>query len=363
LIKNLKLKIKNSPRIAIYYDWLNQWGGAEKVLLNIIKIFPNAELFTLFYDKNKCDWLPKNIKIHTSFLQNLPQTNFLTPIYDMAAESFDFKNFDIVISTTSNVGHCLLTSPNTLFVCYYHNLNRYVYIQPPKLLIPLLNIYKTIDKILAKRPDATLCNSFTTQQRLLSNLNINSKIINPGIDTKYFIPIKNPTNDYFLVVGRLVPHKSVDYVVKTFLTLKQKLIIVGSGRDQNKLKKIAKNAKNIFFLGQVNNNKLLSLYQNCSALICPQIEDFGIISLEAQSCGRPIIYFNTGGITETNIENKTGISFNRQNKQSLCNAINKFTKTKFDNKFISQHTKTFDESIFMLNFKEAINKLWKNKSL
>ncbi|MFA7301062.1 MAG: glycosyltransferase [Candidatus Shapirobacteria bacterium] len=350
-------------KVAIYYDWLNQWGGAEKVLLNILKIFPKAEIFTLFYDSKKTTWLPKNIKINTSFLQKLPKTNLLTPIYDIAAESFDFKNFDIIISTTSNIGHSLLTNPQSLFVCYYHNLNRHIYLKPPKLLIPLLNIYKTIDKILAKRPDAALCNSTTTQNRLQKYLNIDSTIINPGIDTKYFTPINKPTNDYFLVVGRLVPHKSVDYVVKTFLNLNQKLIIVGSGREQNKLKNMAKNSNNIIFTGQVDNRKLLSLYQNCTALICPQFEDFGIISLEAQSCGRPIIYFNNGGIAETNINNTTGIGFDHQNQQSLNNAINKFIKTKFDHKFISHHVKQYDESVFMLKFKEEIDKLWHNKYL
>lgn len=366
MIKNFKLNlpdseagIKNSPRVAIYYDWLSyEYGGAENVLLNILKIFPNAELFTLFYDKNKCDWLPKNIKIHTSFLQNLPRTNLLSPIYDIAAESFNFKDFDIVISTTSNVGHALLTSPQQLLICYYHNLNRHLYLQPPTLLKPLLNIYKNIDKIYAKRPDFTFCNSITTQNRLIKHLNLNSKVINPSINTNYFIPIPKPTNDYFLIVSRMVEYKSIDYAIKTFLNSNKKLIIVGSGRDANRLKQIANNKENIFFTNQINQKKLLNYYQNCTAIICPQIEDFGLVSLEAQSCGRPVIAFNSGGLTETVIKNRTGIFFKYQNSKSLNYAISKFAKKNFDNIFIRKHALSYDNTKFMLNFKKEINKLW-----
>ena len=348
-----------NAKIAIYYDWLNyQYGGAEKVLLNILTLFPNAEIFTMFYDKNKCDWLPKNIKIHTSFLQKFPRSNLLSPIYDIAAESFNFNNFDIVISTTSNLGHCLITNPQTLFVCYYHNLNRHLYLKQPRLLKPLLNFYQKIDKIYAKRPDVTLCNSKTTSQRLNKFLNQNSKIISPGIDTKLFVPVLKPTNDYFLIVGRLVPHKNIDYAIRAFMGLNSKLIIAGSGRDSKRLQKIADRANNIIFTGQVNDRQLLKLYQNCTALICPQIEDFGLVSIEAQSCGRPVITFNSGGITETVINHQTGLFYNLQNETSLIQAINDFSTILFDNKFISNRAKQFDESIFMLNFKKEINHLW-----
>jgi len=347
----------NKLKIAIYYDWLNQWGGAEKVLLNLLTIFPQAELFTLFYDKNKCNWLPKNIKIHTSFLQNLPKTPLLSPIYDIAAENLNLKNFDIVISTTSNVGHCLLTSPNSLFICYYHNVNRHLYLQPPTILKPLLNIYKNIDKIYARRPDATFCNSKTTQNRLKKYLDLKSKIINPGIDTKYFIPTPHPTDDYYLIVSRLVPHKSIDYVIRTFNKLNKKLVIIGSGRDEQRLKNMT-TSQNIEFTGQISDQQLLNYYQNCQALICPQVEDFGLTSIEAQSCGRPVIALNSGGLTETVINKKTGLFFKYQNQKSLNIALNKFNKINFDSNYIRNHAKTFDESLFMLNFKQEINKLY-----
>lgn len=348
-----------NAKIAIYYDWLNyQYGGAEKVLLNIIKIFPKAEIFTLFYNFKKTTWLPKNLTIHSSFLQKLPKTPLLSPFYDIAAQNLNFNNFDIVISTTSNVGHCLLTNPQTLFICYYHNLNRHLYLQQPLLLKKLLDCYQTIDKIYAKRPDASLCNSKTTQKRLKKYLNLNSKIILPSINTNYFVPTPKPSNDYYLIVSRLVPHKNIDYVIKAFLKIHHKLVIVGSGRDLKRLQKLAGKSTNITFTGQVNNQQLLKFYQNCTALICPQIEDFGLVSLEAQSCGRPIIAFNSGGITETVINHKTSILYNLQNETSLIQAINNFLIINFDSKYISNRIKQFDDSIFMLNFKKEINHLW-----
>lgn len=351
-------KTLDNAKIAIYYDWLNTWGGAERVLLNLLNIFPKATLFTLFHEQSKTKWLPKNVKIKTSFLQNWPRSNLLSPIYDLAAEGLNFTNYDIVISTTSNVGHCLLTNPNSLFICYYHNLNRHLYLNPPKLLNPLLNYYKKIDNIYSKRPDFALCNSKTTYNRLVKYFNLNPKIINPGIDTKFFVPIDNPTNDYYLIVDRLVPHKNIDYVVEAFAKLDSKLIIVGTGRDEQRLKHLAHNSNNIIFAGQVDDHKLLNYYQNCKALICPQIEDFGLTSIEAQSCGKPVITFNSGGVTETVINQVTGIYYDLQDQNSLINAIIDYSKTNFDPKIIRLHVINFDHSKFMLNFKKEIETLW-----
>jgi len=348
-----------NAKIAIYYDWLNySYGGAEKVLCQILSIFPNATLFTLFHDKNQTNWLPKNIKIETSFLQNWPRSNLLSPIYDLAAQSLDFTNYDIVISTTSNVGHCLLTSPNSLFICFYHNINRHLYLNPPKLLKPILNLYKIIDSIYSKRPDFSLCNSKTTQFRLSKYLNTTSKIIYPGIDSKYFVPISNPSNDFYLIVSRLVPHKNIDYVIRAFTRINSKLVIVGTGRDQNRLMNIANKSSNIIFTGQINEHKLLNYYQNCRALICPQVEDFGLTSIEAQSCGKPVITFNHGGVTETVINNVTGIYYKFQNENSLIKALIDFSKIQFDQNIIRRHALNFDQSKFMLNFKKEINILW-----
>jgi len=367
-------KIKNyQPKIAIFYDWLNQWGGAEKVLLDILKVFPNAPIFTLVYDPKKTDWLPKDIQIFTSQINKLPLSKknpiFYTPFYSLALEQFDFSQYDIIISTTSTIGHSLLTQPKTLFICYLHNVNRYLYQTPPKfkIIFPILKKYQKTDFIFGQRPDYLLCNSKTVQERVKSTYQRSAEIIYPGVDTDFFTKGtgNNSQEPYFLVVSRLVAHKRIDLAIKACNQLNKKLIIVGEGRDRNKLIKISnKNPKSkVVFLGKVSDKKLLFLYQNCQALICPQEEDFGLTPIEAQACGKPIIAYNKGGLTETVIDNKTGVFFNQQTVSSLLDAMEKFSKINFSAANCVNNASRFSNQNFMLNFKQTINKLWQQHQI
>lgn len=359
-------------RIAIFYDWLNQWGGAEKVLLDIINIFPQAQLFSLIYDQKKTSWLPTTAKVTTSFINQLPfhckNPIFYTPFYSLALEKFDFSQFDIVISTTSTVGHCLITPPSILSICYFHNVNRYLYQTPAqfKLLKPLLKKYQKTDFIYGQRPDYLLCNSKTVQERISHHYHRTAQVIYPGVDTSFFTPKKNESSDpYFLVVSRLVRHKRIDLAIKACHQLDKKLIIVGEGRDKQKLLRLKnKNPKSkVIFLGKVSQKKLLVLYQNCQALICPQIEDFGLTPVEAQSCGKPVIALNKGGLTETIINGKTGILYPHQTTKSLVSAIKKFDPKKFSVDDCVNSSIRFSQSNFMLHFKQTINQLWQQHQI
>lgn len=357
-----------NPKIALFYDWLNQWGGAEKVLLDLIKIYPDAPVYTLIHDPQKTKWLPTNTKVITSFIQALPFAKknpfFYTPLYSIALELFDFSDFDIVISTSSTVGHCLLTQPNSIFVCYLHNVNRHIYQQEYFWPINrLISNYKKNDYIFAARPDYLFCNSKTVQQRIKDIYKREAKVIYPGIDTSFFIPsISKPTEKYFLTVSRLVAHKKIELAIQACHQLNQKLYIVGTGRDKNKLTNLIKSIKdpNIKLSGKVDDNQLLNLYQNCQALICPQLEDFGLTPLEAQSCGKPIIAYNKGGLTETVVNNKTGIFFKHQTIKSLVSVIKKFNKIEFSSKLCQSRAQDFSNQNFMLNFKKEIDFIWKN---
>lgn len=354
------------PKVALFYDWLNQWGGAEKVLLDLIKLYPDAPVYTLVYDPKKTTWLPKNTKVITSFINKLPFSKsnpfFYTPFYSIALEQFDFSNFDIIISTSSTVGHCLLTQPKTSFICYLHNVNRHIYQQ--KYCWPisvLISRYKQNDQIYAQRPDFLFCNSQTVQNRIANIYHRSAKIIYPGVDTSFFIPSKtNSPEKYFLMVSRLVSHKKIDLAIKACHQLNQKLYIVGTGRDQNKFANLINflHDSNIKLLGQVDNNKLLNLYQNCQALICPQIEDFGLTPIEVQACGKPVIAYNRGGLTETVINNKTGIFFNHQTVKSLIFAIKKFNSNNFSQDDCQKNAKNFSSQNFMLNFKKEVDIIW-----
>jgi len=359
------LKIKKL-KVALFYDWLNQWGGAEKVLLDLIKLYPQAPVYTLVHNPKKTNWLPKNTKIITSFINRLPFSHnnslLYTPLYPLALEQFNFSDFDIIISTSSTIGYNLLTPANSLFVCYLHNVNRHIYQQ--KYLFPLTKIisrYKKTDLIYINRPDHLFCNSKTVQDRIFNTYHQSAKIIYPGIDTSFFIPSTTKSNEkYFLTVSRLVNHKKINLAIKSCHQLKQKLYIVGTGRHQNKLAALIKslNNPNIKLLGSVNQSKLLSLYQNCQALICPQLEDFGLTPIEAQACGKPVIAYNKGGLTETVINGKTGILFNHQSVKSLSLAISKFNPNNFSPKLCRSNALKFSNKNFMLNFKKEIDSLW-----
>ncbi len=354
------------PKIAIFYDWINQWGGAEKVLLDILAIFPETPVYTLVYNPVKSSWLPQNIKVTPSIINKFPFSKnnpiIYTPFYDLALEQFDFNQYDIVISTTSTVGHCLLTNPETLFFCYFHNINRYLYYTPPKyfLLKPLLSLYKKIDRIESKRPDYYLCNSQTVAKRLQKHYHINPQIINPGVDIDFFKPINNSNNSYFLIVSRLVPHKNIDIAIKAFINLSYKLVIIGTGRYHKKLKQLANNSSNITFINNVSSSELLSYYQNCRALICPQLEDFGLVAIEAQACGKPVIAYGYGGHTETVVNRKTGLFFYHPTQKSLLKCLRKFNKLKFDPEICRNNSLKFSNRNFMLNFKKTIINLWQN---
>ena len=354
-------------KIAIFYDWLNQWGGAEKVLLDILNVYPQAPVFTLVYDPKKTDWLPKSTQVITSSINKLPlsQKNPIcyTPFYSIALEQFDFSQYDIVVSTTSTIGHCLLTSPKTLFICYFHNVNRYLYQTPPqfKLISPIIRKYRQTDFIYSQRPDHLLCNSSTVQKRIETTYHRSSQIVHPGIDNTFFVPGNNTSQEpYFLIVSRLVWHKRVDLAIKVCHKLNQKLIIVGEGRDKDKLITIRnQNPKSkVIFFGHVSEKKLLFLYQNCQALICPQEEDFGLTPIEAQACGKPVIAYNRGGITETVINHKTGILFDQQSESSLVDAIKNFNQINFSTQDCVNNAQKFSQRNFMLNFKQTVNQLW-----
>jgi len=302
--------------------------------------------------------LPPNHKI---FSLNLKNKLLYTPLYAYKLEQIDFSGYDLVISTTSTIGHCLIISPKTLFICYFHNINRYLYQHPPILLKPILNLYQKIDKIYSSRPDYLFCNSKNVASRIKNIYQRNAKIIYPGIDTNKFVPNNQKPKKYFLIVSRLVAHKKIDLVINTFKNSSYQLKIVGTGRDETYLKLLAKNDKNIKFLNHVNDQHLIKLYQNCLALIYPQEEDFGLTALEAQSCGRGVIAYKRGGAKETIINNKTGVFFEHQTEKSLATAIKKYLLFPPSSISCRQHALCFDQHIFMLNFKKQIDSIWSKK--
>lgn len=362
-----------SKRIAIVYDWIDKWGGVERVLLTLHEMFPNAIFYTSYFDKDSASWA-KDLKIKTSYLQKFPsfikKSRILSFIfYPFVFESFDFSGFDLVISVTSSFGKSIITKPNTQHICYLLTPTRYLWSHQQDYinnkLVNYLDKLKQWDFVSAQRPDRIISISETVKKRCLQYYKRDSEIIYPPFDTRYWNNIKSKVKSstsakasvdkqkFFLVVSRLEPYKKVDLVIQSFNRLKSNLIIVGEGTEERKLKRMA--GKNITFLSKLSDIELGNLYLSTQALIMSQEEDFGYVSLEAQFFGCPVIAYKKGGALETVIDGKTGIFFNRQKEINLVGAIERFNKIKYNlkvkiKKFGASSVERFNKKKFIDNF-------------
>ncbi len=354
----------NKLKIALVYDRVNKWGGAERVLLALHQIFPEAPLFTSVYDKNKAKWAGVFPKIYTSFLQNIPfakgNHEFLAPLMALAFESFDFSSYDLVISVTSEFSKSIRTGVNTKHICYCLTPTRYLwsgyntYFKSKsflslfgRILVPYL---RRLDKTLAQRPDKIIAISSEVSKRIKKYYGRNAKIVFPPVNIPKY-KTGSHKRKHFLVVSRLVSYKRVDLAIKVFNKIKHRLLIVGTGREYSNLKKISKS--NIKFLGNVSENRLRKIYSESLGFIMPQEEDFGIAAIEAQSFGVPVLAFDKGGSKDTVLHKKTGILFSRQNIDSLHKAIKIFEKTNFNKKYIKSHAAGFST----IKFQKAFTKV------
>ncbi|MBN1494237.1 glycosyltransferase [Candidatus Peregrinibacteria bacterium] len=359
-------------KIAIVCDWLTNFAGAERVILKLHKMFPAAPIYTSVYNEKKMPEF-KNAVIHTSFIQQIPKAKekhqLFLKLYPVAFEQFDLSGYDIVISSCHSCSKGIITKPETMHVCYCHSPMRYAwdnsheYLRTYKMhgflkrFVPkLMNKIRIWDRLAADRVDFFATNSNFVKKRIKKYYKHDAQVIYPMVNTNEFYISNQDPKKYYLAVGRFTPYKRFDLIVDAFNELPYKLKIVGTGLEENELKKRART--NIEFLGHVSETSLKDLYANCKALIFPQIEDFGITPLEAMASGRPVVAFNKGGALETVINNQTGIFFNEQNVISLKAAVEKCEKTKWNSKTIRQHAMKFDEKVFEKDFNKYLETQW-----
>lgn len=364
-------------KVAIVHEWLTTMGGSEKVILELKKLYPDAPIFTLVYNKKKLGKYFNNYTIITSHLQKNPLAQVKHQLFfkymPRAFEGFNLTEFDLVISSSSAFAKGVITSPESIHICYCHTPPRYIWdltyeylkdynIIVQKYLEKKFHYLRIWDTIVANRVDYFIANSNYVANRIKKFYKRDCKVIYPPVDTDYFKPSeKENVEDYYLIVSRLVPYKRVDLAVEAFNKLSQRLIIVGDGPEYKKLKAMAKS--NIKFLGYQPDDTIKELYQRCKALIFPGIEDFGIVPVEVQACGRPVIAFKKGGALETVEENKTGIFFERQDTDSLIEAIYKFEKNlhNFDTNYIRAHAEKFSSERFRKEFNDFVDEVLKEK--
>jgi glycosyltransferase involved in cell wall biosynthesis len=360
---------------------VNKWGGAERVLLTLHELFPNASLFTSVYSQRGAPWANVFKNIYTSFIQRVgllrEKHELLASLMPIAFESLDFKKYDLVISVTSEAAKGILTGPNTLHICYcltptrylWSGYNEYFKGQTFKVLTrPIIRYLRKWDKIAAQRPDIMIAISTCVQKRIKNYYGRTSKIIFPPVDLEKFTIYNQPyrqlrsqfannkKENYYLVVSRLVSYKRVDLVIRSFNKLERKLVIIGAGNDEKRLKSLSHS--NIKFIGQLTDEELTRYYRKCAALIFPQEEDFGLVAVEAQACGAPVIAYKAGGAFDTVIEGKTGVFFENQSEGSLTKAINRFEKTKFEKRNCVQNVRKFSKKRFKKEFLKLINEYY-----
>lgn len=369
-------------KLAIVCDDLIQKGGAEKIVEALSDIFPEAPIYTSIASK---EWLRKfgnkNRTVITSFLQKFPFSvklnRFYAPflLHILAIESFDFSEFDIVLSSSSRFAHFALTKPGTKHICYMHSPGRmfwepfdyferesfgvFKFIKKPALRFlkfPLMYI-RIKDFEVSKKVDVFLANSRTSQNRIKKYYGRDSEIVYPFVDfekLKLTESFGKPVNkDFYLIVTRLAAWKKVDIAVKAFNDLGTELRIIGKGPDMSRLKKMAN--PNIKFLGYASDSEKIENMKNCKAVIVTQKEDFGIVALEGMAFGKPIIAFGEGGVTETVIEGKTGEFFYEQNPESLINLLKNFNPDKYNPSDCSERARFFSKEKFEMEIKRIIN--------
>jgi len=354
-------------KIAIVHDYLNQAGGAERVVGTLHTMFPGAPIFTTILDRSSLWDVLRDADIRTSWMQKLPllKRHFKAYLlfYPGAIERFDLHEYDLVISSSSAFGKAAITRPGALHICYCHTPMRFVwdyerymereqYGSPVRaILVPVLRRFRTWDVKTASRPSLYVANSTVVADRIKRFYGRDSVIVPPPVAVQRFTPV-DKAEDFYLIVSRLNPYKRVDLVVKAFNDLGRKLVIIGDGPDRAVLEKMAR--PNITFLGRLPDPQVADYYARCKALLFPGDEDFGIVPLEANAAGRPVIAYKAGGALDTVIDGETGIFFSELSPESLCAAVLRAEKTAWDSVAIRKHAEDYAEPRFRERFMRLV---------
>ncbi len=386
--------------VALVYDKATTpYGGAEQVIKSLHNIFPHAPLFTAVFNENALNWA-KNIKIHASFLQKLPyfrhRPQLLAPLMPLAFESFNLANYDLIISVTSGEAKGIVTKPHQLHLCYLLTPPRYIYSHRLEYLdaqlLTRLPIFRQIahgfldylrwwDQVAAHRPDFIIPISQLVQDRAKTYYSRTTEAVlyPPVPEISPFKPeIKPlPIAEFYLCVSRLVPYKRIDLAIKAALYLHKKLVVAGTGNQQQKLIKLAgKRAavrhdgeslakffhrsakKSVFFTGSTTDSDLLQLINHTKALLMPGIEDFGITALQANLYGKPVILHYKSGAAEIIKNEIHGLHIQEESRAALIAAMKKLAATNFDPELLSKNAQRFNSQSFTTQFTKKVYDLF-----
>jgi len=367
-------------KIAIISDDLIQHGGQERMLEALLDLYPHAHLYASIISETWKEHLTKRkVSFTTSKLELLPfsvkLSRYYAPflVHNIAYESFNLNDYDLVISNTSRFSHNVITKPTTIHISYMHSPGRmfwmtneyfkaesYGFLKPFKklgrsFLFPFLAYERMLDYTSAQRIDAFIANSEEIKKRISKYYKRDSVVVYPFIDVSKLSTTKHTSEDYFLIVTRLVAWKRVDLAINACLKNNLKLKIVGDGSDRARLEKIADKSPLIEFLGAAPDSDKIPVLQKCKALIQTQHEDFGIVPIEANAAGKIVLAYGRGGVLETMVKGVTAEYFNEQTVDSLEKLLISFDPAKYDINECTKNAARFDRSVFNKNMLNYIN--------
>lgn len=356
-------------KLAIIVSWLNQYGGAERVLEAAHALFPDAPVYTSMYDPQVMPQAYRAWDIRVSFMNRLPfvhrRHQLFLPLYRYAFEAFDLSEFDVVLSITSAFAHGVKKRGGARHICYCLTPARFLwqydeYVQHEavsptarKFLPALVSRLRAWDQRAAARVDEFIAISREVQQRIAACYGRAACIVYPPVDVSAFhIAPPHELDDYFLIISRLIPYKRIDLAIEAFNQTGLPLVIAGDGRDRARLQARAK--PNIKFLGRVSDEERLRLMARCKAFVFPGQEDFGITPLEANAAGRPVIAYGGGGALDTIVEGMNGVLFHAPTSEALTASLENFHASDFDPQQIRAHAEQFDTRVFQEALKARI---------
>lgn len=361
--------------IAIVHDWLVSMRGGEKCLEALCELFPRAHLFTLVHRRGSVSPIIERMRITTSLLQRMPfgvsRYQWYLPVLPTMAETLDVRDYDLVISSSHAVAKGVRVGEAALHVCYCHTPMRYVWDQYDQyfgkgsagfatraVMKLFLSSLRRWDVQTSSGVHHFIANSKNVMQRIRRIYNRAAEVMYPPVDVHRF-HVSEVDDGYFLIVSALVPYKRVDLAIEAFNRTGKRLVVVGTGMEDRRLKQMAKS--NIEFIGWASDEELVRYYERCRAVIFPGEEDFGIVPVEAMACGKPVVAFGRGGALEVVVENEsfsTGVFFHEQSADALIDALSRLERGSHDPRRTREHALQFDRSVFKQRFMKYVERAW-----
>ncbi|MEM8805210.1 MAG: glycosyltransferase [Cyanobacteria bacterium P01_G01_bin.38] len=346
-------------KVALVHDYLTQKGGAERVFELLCRQFPEADIYTSLYSPQQTIDIDSR-RVHTTRLQSIPGAShyfrLLAPFYFSAFAALDLQQYDLVLSSTTSFAKAVIKHPDACHICFCHNITRFLwdtrtYLDQYKdykallpIIQPIFQKLRQVDITHAQKPDLYISNSTTVAKRIQQTYQQPAITVNYPIDTRRF-EFSDQKDNFYLVSSRLLGYKRIDVVVEAFNWLGWPLIITGDGPERKRLESMA--LPNISFLGHVSDNRRKELMSRAKAVVVTALEDYGLVPIEANASGTPVIAYGAGGVLDTQVPEKTGVFFDRQSPEALHQALLKASKIKWDYHQIREHVlNRFTEDVF-----------------